>query len=105
VAVIGAIVAAENPERAARALREALAAALEERMDTQTQTTAPIGAEAPCLGVTVNGKPVEVAAGWTVHDFLASKRLSHGMALVELNGTILARASLRGDAAAPGRHA
>ena len=93
VAVIGAIVAAEDPERAARALREALAAALEERMDTQTETTAPIGAEAPCLNVTVNGKPVEVAAGWTVHDFLASKRLSHGMALVELNGTILARAA------------
>jgi thiamine biosynthesis protein ThiS len=93
VAVIGAIVAAENPERAARALREALAAALEERMDTQTQTTAPIGTEARCLDVTVNGKPVEVAAGWTVHDFLASKRLSQGMALVELNGTILARAA------------
>jgi len=89
VAVIGAIVAAADPEAAARELRAALEQAWEERMETRTHT----GATTSSLTVTVNGKPVEVAAGWTVRDFLASKRLSDGMALVELNGTILARRS------------
>ena len=95
VAAIGAIVDTPEPERAARALRAALDRALEERLeaDMEPQTTTRSWTEepAPPLAVTVNGKLVEVAAGWTVHDFLASKRLSDEMALVELNGTILAR--------------
>ncbi len=62
---------------------------METQMPTQVHTLAE--QQLPSLAVTVNGKPTEVAAGWTVHDFLASKRLSDGMALVELNGAILAR--------------
>ncbi len=97
VAVIGAIADAPEPERAARTLRAALDWALQERMEalmeTRTRTQPQPHSEEPTppLAVTVNGKAVAVAAGWTVHDFLASKRLADGMALVELNGTILAR--------------
>ncbi len=62
-------------------------------MEAQTATRSWTEEPTPPLAVTVNGKAVAVAAGWTVHDFLASKRLSDGMALVELNGAILARAA------------
>lgn len=89
VAVIGAIATASNPEQAAQELRRAIDTAGEERMTTQLEPGTPPAA----LNLTVNGRPSEASPGWTVHDFLASKRLSDGMALVELNGAILARAA------------
>lgn len=83
VAAIGAIAGAADPERAARVLRAAVDAALEEQLESTTRTGT--------IEVTINGKPFELAAGWTVRDFLASRQLADGMALVELNGTIVPR--------------
>ncbi len=83
VAVISAIAWAPDPEAAARRLRAAMVAALEERT----------GMNANAITLTINGKDVSVPDGWTVHDFLASKRLSDGMAIVERNGEILPRAA------------
>ena len=43
------------------------------------------------LRITVNGKDATVAVGWSVRDFLASKRMSDNMAIVERNGLIVPR--------------
>ena len=43
------------------------------------------------LEIVVNGKPVSVVAGATVHDFLAGKRMTDAMAIVERNGEIVPR--------------
>ena len=45
------------------------------------------------ISVTVNGKPRELPSGCTVHELLASRKLSDGMAIVERNGIILPRDS------------
>jgi thiamine biosynthesis protein ThiS len=91
VAVIGAICEAQNPRSAARDLRTAVDAARlchvkGPEMDSALGT-------APAITIIVNGKPREVAAGATVHDLLASRKLSDSMAIVERNGIILPRDS------------
>lgn len=44
------------------------------------------------IELTVNGKAVSVPSGATVHDFLASKKMTDAMAIVERNGQIVPRA-------------
>jgi sulfur carrier protein len=46
----------------------------------------------PTIEIVVNGKAATVPAASTVHDFLASKRMTDAMAIVERNGTIVPRA-------------
>jgi sulfur carrier protein len=41
--------------------------------------------------ILVNGKPASVPMNATVHDFLASKRMTDAMAIVERNGEIVPR--------------
>ena len=41
------------------------------------------------IDIQVNGKPVAVTAGWTLSDFLASKKLHARLVVIERNGTIL----------------
>jgi thiamine biosynthesis protein ThiS len=89
VAVIGAIVDAADPARAAADLRAAIDAALAEEGERMRSETAPAGAAT--IDIVVNGKPTTIPAGWNVSDFLASKRMTDAMAIVELNGTILRR--------------
>ena len=50
-----------------------------------------VGSETSAVEIVVNGKPISVAAGATVHDFLASKRMTDAMAIVERNGEIVPR--------------
>jgi thiamine biosynthesis protein ThiS len=45
------------------------------------------------VSVTVNGKPVRLAAGTTVQDFLASKGYHDRLVVVELNEAILSRSA------------
>jgi len=88
VAVIGAILEAADPERAAVELRVAVdAVAGGEEMETAAEREQEPGS----IQVTVNGKPVELEPETTVTDFLADKGLRREMVIVELNGTILAR--------------
>lgn len=47
---------------------------------------------APAIDLTINGKVVTVPAATTIHDFLAGKRMSDAMAIVERNGEIVPRA-------------
>lgn len=49
-------------------------------------------AEVTTIEIVVNGKTVTVSRGDTVHDFLASKRMTDQMAIVEHNGEIVPRA-------------
>ena len=92
VAVIGAIAEAPDPERAAAALRQAVDANMEDEMDATPQSVV----------ISVNGKPVEVEPDTTVTDFLADKGLRGAMAIVELNGAILARRAYDSTVFAPG---
>lgn len=87
LAVIGAITDAADLTRAAADLRAAIDLALEERMHTAPTTGAATG-----ITATINGKPVPLAGGTTVNDFIASKGFTAAMVIVELNGTILPRA-------------
>ena len=50
-----------------------------------------IGQDRPEVEIVVNGKPLSVFAGATVHDFLAGKRMTDAMAIVERNGEIVPR--------------
>jgi thiamine biosynthesis protein ThiS len=50
------------------------------------------GNETSAVEIVVNGKPVAISAGETVHDFLAGKRMTDAMAIVERNGEIVPRA-------------
>jgi sulfur carrier protein len=45
------------------------------------------------IEITVNGKPLSIAAGSTIRDFLAGKKLADTMAIVERNGIIVPRAT------------
>ena len=47
--------------------------------------------ETPAVEIVVNGKPISVFAGATVRDFLAGKRMTDAMAIVERNGEIVPR--------------
>jgi thiamine biosynthesis protein ThiS len=92
VAVIGAIVEADDPRAAAIALRVAVDRALqhrEEEVSMGAEITA--GNETSAVEIVVNGKPISVCAGATVHDFLAGKRMTDAMAIVERNGEIVPR--------------
>lgn len=91
VAVIGAICEAPDPRGAARELREAVDAALSTSTKGSSMTSTPI--DEATITISVNGKPREIAAGGTVHDLLASRRLADSMAIVERNGIILPRDS------------
>lgn len=86
VAVIGAIADADDPERAAAALRSAIDQLTEEGMESTTDEAA-----AGQVPIVVNGKPVEVEPDTSVTDFLADKGFQPTMVIVELNGTIIAR--------------
>jgi thiamine biosynthesis protein ThiS len=93
VAVIGAIVEAEDPRIAARALRVAVDRALQHHEKEASMSTEIIaGNESSAVEIVVNGKPISVFAGATVHDFLAGKRMTDAMAIVERNGEIVPRA-------------
>jgi thiamine biosynthesis protein ThiS len=93
VAVIGAIAEAADPHAAAAALR----AALDEAIYIQAQESAmnDPSSQSSALStveVIVNGKAAIMPAGATIHDFLASKRMTDAMAIVERNGVIVPRA-------------
>ena len=92
VAVIGAIVEADDPRAAARALRVAVDRALRQYQEETTMSRdSSAGSETPAIAIVVNGKPLSVYAGATVHDFLAGKRMTDAMAIVERNGEIVPR--------------
>ena len=92
VAVIGAIVEADDPRAAARALRVAVDHALEHHQEKATMSTdISLGSDTSAVEIVVNGKPVSVSAGATVHDFLVGKRMTDAMAIVERNGEIVPR--------------
>jgi thiamine biosynthesis protein ThiS len=92
VAVIGAIAEADDPQAAARALRVTVDYALQHCQE-EASMSAEISAnsETASVEIVVNGKPVSVSAGATVHDFLAGKRMTDAMAIVERNGEIVPR--------------
>lgn len=83
VAVVSAINDAEHPELAARAIR----ISLEEAMTKQRDTTAPD------ITVSVNGASVQVPTGTTVQQFLESRNLRDRLVVVEINKSIVARAT------------
>ena len=89
VAVISAICEAEDPRAAARELRSAVDGALVRLVKGPEMTSAP--SSEPTITIEINGKPREIAAGTTVHDLLAGRRLADSMAIVERNGIILPR--------------
>jgi thiamine biosynthesis protein ThiS len=92
VAVIGAIVEADDPRAAARALRVAVEHALQHHQEEATMSTdIRVESDTSAVEIVVNGKRVSVSAGGTVHDFLASKRMTDAMAIVERNGEIVPR--------------
>jgi len=91
VAVIGAIVEAEDPRAAARALRVAVDRALQHHEEVSMSAEFIAESEMPAVEIVVNGKPISVLAGATVHDFLAGKRMTDAMAIVERNGEIVPR--------------
>jgi len=103
VAVIGAIVEANDPRAAARALRVAVDRSLQqhkEKMIMGADTRAE--SETSVVEIVVNGKPVAIFAGATVHDFLAGKRMTDAMAIVERNGEIVPRGEYGDTSLQPG---
>jgi thiamine-phosphate pyrophosphorylase len=93
VAVIGAIAEADDPRAAASALRTALDEALRNRAKEagMSEVSSPANSETTAE-IVVNGKAATVPIGATIHDFLASKRMTDAMAIVERNGVIVPRA-------------
>ena len=92
VAVIGAIAEADDPRAAARALRVAVDHALQHQQEKTSMTSdANAVSEHSAVEVIVNGKVAFVPPDATVHDFLASKRMTDAMAIVERNGEIVPR--------------
>jgi thiamine biosynthesis protein ThiS len=94
-AVIGAITEAGDPRAAAAALRVALDDALhhEEQPAMSDKENVGVLHDTAAIELTVNGKAVSVPASATVHDFLASKKMTDAMAIVERNGEIVPRAN------------
>jgi thiazole tautomerase (transcriptional regulator TenI) len=91
VAVIGAIVEAEDPRTAARALRAAVDRALQHPEKESMSSEISVDSDTSAIEIVVNGKSVSVDSGATVHDFLTSKRMTDAMAIVERNGEIVPR--------------
>jgi thiamine-phosphate pyrophosphorylase len=92
IAVIGAIVEAEDPRAAARALRVAVDHALQHLQEEASMNSEiNIGSDTSAVEIVVNGKLASIFAGATVHDFLAGKRMTDAMAIVERNGKIVPR--------------
>jgi thiamine biosynthesis protein ThiS len=92
VAVIGAIVEAGDPRSAATALRLAIDQSLQDHQEEAIMSTEiSVGTDTSTVEIVVNGKPVSVVTGATVHDFLAGKRMTDAMAIVERNGKIVPR--------------
>jgi sulfur carrier protein len=54
------------------------------------------------IEIVVNGKMVSVPGDATIHDFLASKRMTGAMAIVERNGEIVPRGEYGATALAQG---
>ena len=93
VAVIGAIVESSDPRAAAAALRGALDLALQHGNEVPRMDEAISAVHAmETIEIVVNGKPAILPAATTVHDFLAMKRMTDAMAIVERNGIIVPRA-------------
>lgn len=95
VAVIGAIAEAANPQVAAADIKAHLDRALSSRRTEEGVSMADTRHETEArstIEIVVNGKNVAVTPGDTVHDFLASKRMTDQMAIVERNGEIVPRA-------------
>ena len=92
IAVIGAIVEADDPRAAARALRAAVdhASGSHQEETTMSADASPVS-ERIAIEIIVNGKAASVPSDATVHDFLASKRMTDAMAIVERNGEIVPR--------------
>jgi len=99
LAVIGAITEADDPMVAAAALRTALDDALREQKELGMQDATTTAAT---IEIVVNGKSVTVPSRSTVHDFLASKRMTDAMAIVERNGEIVPRGDYPGTTLLPG---
>ncbi|MFN8592334.1 MAG: sulfur carrier protein ThiS [Thermomicrobiales bacterium] len=93
IAVIGAIAEADDPRRAASNLRAALDRALCESKRSKESSMSESTAAATAIDLTINGKTVTLPQGTTIHDFLASKRMTDAMAIVERNGEIVSRAA------------
>lgn len=89
VAMLSAVSEASDPMRATRRIRESLDEAWIRRTDRRPMMEPE--AATGTLRITVNGKDATVAVGWSVRDFLASKRMSDNMAIVERNGLIVPR--------------
>jgi thiamine biosynthesis protein ThiS len=102
IAVIGAIVEADDPRAATATLRAALDCALQDHRGSTTMSETSCGLNTATTEIVVNGKTVSVAPGSTVHDFLASKRMTDAMAIVERNGEIVPRAAYATATLAPG---
>jgi thiamine biosynthesis protein ThiS len=92
LAVIGAIAEADDPGAAASALRAALddALAIHGKEPTMNDMPSPTSLDTT-IEIVVNGKSATLPTGATIHDFLASKRMTDDMAIVERNGTIVPR--------------
>jgi thiamine-phosphate pyrophosphorylase len=101
IAVISAIAEAKDPRAAAASLRAALDNALQEQEKTMSMSDGAAATFAT-IEVVVNGKSTPVPTGATVHDFLASKRMTDAMAIVERNGEIVSRGDYAITALAPG---
>jgi thiamine biosynthesis protein ThiS len=92
VAVIGAIVESNDPRAAARALRVTVDRALQHHEKEVTMSAETIAeSETSAVAIVVNGKQISMSAGATIHDFLAGKRMTAAMAIVERNGEIVPR--------------
>jgi len=102
VAVIGAIAAADDPGAAAAALRAALDLALSEAKEDEEMSEQSTSVDEATIAIQVNGKSVVVSTGATVHDFLASKRMTGAMAIVERNGQIVPRGDYGATLLTPG---
>ena len=59
-------------------------------------------ATAATIEIVVNGKSVTVPVGATVHAFLAGKRMTDAMAIVERNGEIVPRGEYAATTLQPG---
>lgn len=102
VAVIGAIAAADDPGAAAAVLRAALDLALNEQKEHAVMFEKNIVMDEATIDIQVNGKSVVVSSGATIHDFLASKRMTGAMAIVERNGQIVPRGEYGATLLTPG---
>jgi len=86
IAVVGAIASAADPRRAAADLRAAVDQAWEQRMEEPGAGMTESG-----ISVTINGKPVALAAGTSITEFITGKGFTAEMVIVELNGEIVPR--------------